>query len=285
MFEGYRIIDTHVHTFANDEIATKIMKTFNKMYNIEFQNPGTGSLTNVIDNMDKGGIDITLIANFYTPKIMRDSNEFWIRVAQQSGNRLVPLVNFHPEFDGSMPEYLHKYISEGAKGIKLHPMGQSFSMLDSKMQDLYRECNALKFPILVHCGRVSNARLNEYSDIEHIIPIIEKYPDMPVILAHMADGNKNDVLEISSNFENAYFDTSIVITGYNEIARVNEPSWLEDEYVVEVIEQIGAHKVLFGSDYPWGSPIPDIHRIIKMNLSKSQKSMIFSENAVRIYKL
>ena len=47
-----------------------------------------------------------------------------------------------------------------------------------------------------------------------------------------------------------YFDTSIVISGYPGILDTNEPSWLDDGMVVDIIRTIGA-KGSFGSDYPW----------------------------------
>ena len=69
------------------------------------------------------------------------------------------------------------------------------------------------------------------------------------------------------------------------IPRVNEPSWLDDNLVVDVINEIGAERVLFGSDYPWGSPGHDLDRLLKMNLSHEQKSLILAENSKRIFKI
>ncbi|MHB8066228.1 MAG: amidohydrolase family protein, partial [Ruminiclostridium sp.] len=153
------------------------------------------------------------------------------------------------------------------------------------LEELYSKCSEYGFTILIHCGRVSNARLNEYSDYECILPIIEKYPKLPIVLAHMADGNVERVLEASKKYSNVYFDTSIVITGYPEIMNINEPSWLDDDKVVAVINEIGAEKVIFGSDFPWGSPIPDLKRIMNLKLTDQQKRLIFSENTKRIFRL
>jgi predicted TIM-barrel fold metal-dependent hydrolase len=186
---------------------------------------------------------------------------------------------------GSIAKHFKKYIDLGAKGIKLHPMAQGFDVRDERMHELYRLCSEYEFAILIHCGRVSNARLNEYSDFESILPIIEKYPKMPIILAHMADGDAECVLDISKKYKNVYFDTSIVITGYPEIINVNEPSWLDDNQVVNIINEIGADKVIFGSDFPWGSPIHDLKRIMNLKLTDEQKKLIFSENTKKIFKL
>jgi predicted TIM-barrel fold metal-dependent hydrolase len=285
MFKGFEIIDSHVHTFASDEIAKRIIPSFNEVYDIEFKNPGNGTIHNVLNNMEIGGIDHTVMVNFAPPKIIDENNMWTLETADSSNGKLIPLVSFHPEMEGSMTNLLEKYIELGAKGIKLHPMAQGFDVRDERMHELYRKCSEINLAILIHCGRVSNARLNEYSDVENILPVIEKYPEIPIILAHMADGDKECVIDLSHRYNNVYFDTSIVITGYPEIMDVNEPSWLDDNEVVDVINEIGAEKVVFGSDFPWGSALHDLKRVMNLNLSDKQKRLIFSENAKRIFKL
>lgn len=285
MINGFKVIDSHVHTFASKHIAKKIITSFNNVYDIEFENPGNGTIENVLENMDSGGIDHTIMVNFAPAKIINDNNLWTLEAAKASEGKLIPLVSFHPEMEGSITKYFKKYIDLGAKGIKLHPMAQGFDVRDERMHELYQLCSDNRFAILIHCGRVSNARLNEYSDLDMILPIIQQYPQMPVVLAHMADGDVNSVLDISKKYNNVYFDTSIVITGYPEIMNVNEPSWLDDNQVVQIINEIGADRVIFGSDFPWGSPKHDIKRIMDLVLYDDQKRLIFSENANKIFKL
>ena len=101
----------------------------------------------------------------------------------------------------------------------------------------------------------------------------------------MADGNIGDVLKIADMYENVYFDTSIVITGYPPLLEVNEPSWPDNEVVEYVIKKVGADRVVFGSDYPWGSPEHDLARFMEIKLSDSEKSKVLGENAVKIFKI
>lgn len=284
MVGKYRIIDGHVHTFASEAIALKIIEAFNKVYAIEFENPGNGSIGDVLTNMEKGNVDYTVMTNFAPPKILHTNNLWTLDVAKEHPC-LIPLVSFHPEMEGNMSELLEEYIGAGAKGIKIHPMAQAFSPDHPAMQNVYRYCGEISFPIVFHCGRVANARLNAYADIDRILPVIEKYPEVPFVLTHMVDGSMEDVIRLSKEFDNVYFDTSIVITGYPSLMNTNKPSWLDDDMVVDVINTVGAEKVIFGSDYPWGSPLHDIPRIMNMQLSDEQKELIFAGNAVKLYKL
>jgi uncharacterized protein len=82
-----------------------------------------------------------------------------------------------------------------------------------------------------------------------------------------------------------YFDTSIVITGFPPIQQVNESSWLDDGEVADIFRMIGADRVLFGSDYPWGSPAHDVERILGLNLSWEEKQKILGGNAVKLFRL
>ena len=284
MIENFVIVDEHVHTFTTDDVAKKVIQAFNNMYDIEFDNPGTGSINDVLANMKKNGIDYTVMANF-APHKMLHQNNLWSLKAAEENEGLISLVSFHPDLEGDMCRLLDEYVDKGARGIKLHPMAQVFEPDDSAMESLYKYCNELRLPIVFHCGRVANARLNGYADIDRILPVLGKHPDIPFILTHMADGNINDVIDTAQKYPNVIFDTSIVISGYIPIINTNEPSWNDDETVIDVVNRIGARRIVFGSDYPWGSPEHDIMRFIDMKLEEDQKSMILGQNSLKIFNI
>ena len=284
MKDGFEIVDGHVHTFSSEEVSKKIIDSFNRAYNILFENPGTGTIEDVLANMAESGADYTVMANFAPPGILHKNNLWTIDMAKLHGS-LIPLVSFHPGMQGRLWGFLECYRSEGAKGVKLHPMAQNFDPLNGRLDEVYGYCGDNGLPVVFHCGRVANARLNEYSDLNILEKVIGRYPETIFVLTHMADGNAEDVVRTAKSYPNIFFDTSIVITGYPPLIRTNEPSWLVDKEVVDVINTIGAERVVFGSDYPWGSPKHDIDRILGMELTDSQKRLILSENSMRLFKL
>ncbi|MCX7747262.1 MAG: amidohydrolase family protein [Clostridia bacterium] len=278
----FTIVDGHAHTFLSDEVASKIIEAFNRIYTIEFDNPGKGTIDDLLLTMEENNTDFTVMANFASPKFLHTNNEWSLRMSKEHPC-LVPLVSFHPDMEGNLVEILEKYVENGAKGIKIHPMAQGFMPDHEKLMEVYQYCNQIALPVVFHCGRVANARINEYADLDRIMPIIEKYGQLPVILTHMADGNREDVLRLSRSYEHVYFDTSIVISGYPPIIGTNEPSWPNDNEVVEIINEIGISRVMFGSDYPWGSPKHDIERLIRMDFSEHQKELLLGKNALCVY--
>lgn len=284
MINNVLVIDGHVHTFSSDQVGQKVISAFNKAYDIHFSEMGTGSVDEVLLQMDQSGIDYTVMVNFASEKIIEKTNAFTLEAANRN-EKLIPFISLHPFFEKANVEMLEAYIQKGAKGLKFHTMAQNFMPTDPRLNDLYRLCDELKFPIVFHCGRVSNARLNDYADYNNIEPIIKKFSNIPVILTHMVDGHKEDVLNCAQNYENVYFDTSIVITGNEVMKKVNEPSWVEDDEVVEILRKIGTHRILFGSDYPWGSPNCDIRRIFSLNLSQKEKADILGRNIAKLLKI
>ncbi len=284
MIGEFTVVDGHVHTFSSDEVSEKIRTSFNKIYSIEFDNPGTGTIEDVLQNMNKIGIDFTIMANFAPAKIIHKNN-CWSLEMGKKYKSLVPLVSFHPDMEEPMDTLMEKYIQNGAKGIKFHPMAQGFDPDDDRLEKVYKISAETAFPIVFHCGRVSNAKINNYADLDMIIPVIKKYPDVLFVLTHMVDGNIGDVFKIADMFENVYFDTSIIITGYPPLLKVNEPSWPDNEVVEYVINKVGAGRIVFGSDYPWGSPEHDLNRFIGMGIEGQQKRLILGENAMRIFKI
>lgn len=283
MIEDMVVVDGHVHSFQSRVTAHKVIDAFNKVYTIEFKNPGTSDIEDLLSKMELSSVDYSVLANFTTPKFLLNNNNWTLELCKNNKS-LIPLVSFHPDLD-NMEALFEEYIENGTKGVKLHPMAQEFYPDDKKLYGIYKMCSEFKLPVVFHCGRVANARRNAYSDLSSIIPVLEKFRDMPVVLTHMVDGNARDVYEVAGNFENVYFDTSIVVTGYSEIKRTNKPSWLDDDMVLEVFEKVGAQRITFGSDYPWGSMYHDVQRFKNMNIAKDKLRLIFGENAIKLYNI
>jgi hypothetical protein len=278
------IIDGHVHLFENDLLASKIMAAFNRKFTIESLNSGRGTADDLSAKMVMTGISKSIISNFSTPKHVDSINRWSLDVAAKR-EKYVSLVSFHPMMSGLSKSLVYEYLGLGAKGIKLHPMAQEFDPQNEILFPFYELAGKLDLPIVFHCGRVANARTNGFADTERILPIIERFNTTNFILTHMADGNVKDVIDISFRFPNVWFDTSIVVTGYDELIRFNTPSWTDDTLCVEVFRKVGAERFLFGSDYPWGDPVSDLMRFHKMDLSEEEKTLILGKNAVKLFKL
>ena len=107
------------------------------------------------------------------------------------------------------------------------------------------------------------------SDAAKIIPYL---PDVPVILAHMG-GRSGDPREEELLFgfpENVFIDSAMS-------AERQELSDFE-----RLTERMGPERVLFGSDFPYGTQKAAIAYIRSSHFSQSEKAMMLGGNAGRI---
>ena len=283
MRDGYLIIDGHAHIFPDQDVSSRIMSSFNERFSIAFQPAGDGTPASLLSDMRQAGIDYTILANFASNRFLHENNLWTLSLASTSP-ALVPLVSFSPALlqDHNIDSLFAQYHALGARGIKLHPMAQEFDPADSAILPVYSLAARHKLPVVFHCGRVANARLNGWADYQILLPLIEAFGETTFILTHMVDGSERDLRD-AVRFENVCFDTSIVLSGYDRILETNEPSWRNDALFVSLVRELGADRFVFGSDHPWGSARADLERFLRMPLAASEKRAILGENARRLF--
>ncbi len=80
----------------------------------------------------------------------------------------------------------------------------------------------------------------------------------------MGGGFWEEALKLAQAFpQNVFFDTAIALSA----APIPDFLRLADEKAINMIREIGAHRVMFGSDFPWIDPKPDIERIKNLPLT------------------
>lgn len=176
-----------------------------------------------------------------------------------------------------------KYFQNGAKGIKMHNGIQGFSADDDGLKEIYNYCSENHIPVTFHCGETSRVHMNELTDIENLIPVVRKYPDIPFVLTHLAAGEPDMVERIAELCPNVLFDISIAFSGEHCIHRIHNDIWEDNTKASEMFKKIGCDRFAFGSDYPFGNPVSDILRIKNLNLSDYEKEMILGKNTESLY--
>ncbi|MDD2498258.1 MAG: GNAT family N-acetyltransferase [Desulfitobacteriaceae bacterium] len=116
--------------------------------------------------------------------------------------------------------------------------------------------------------------------VDRIRIIHKNFPRLRIILAH--SGRKwpftgDDVLELIipelKSFEDVYFDTSTI---------------LDNKVVSKMVKEIGSHRILFGSDYPFSKPGEDIYQtelkvIDRLDIGDGDKENILQNNFKRLF--
>ncbi len=168
--------------------------------------------------------------------------------------------------------------NHGARGVKLHGAVQGFSMADERLWPIYAACVELDVAVIGHSGPDKNG--SGFAEPRAFGRMLKEFPDLRVVLAHMGGATWSQALEIAETYPNAYFDCCEIIewTGGS-----NAPS---EDQLARLIKDIGPHRVMMGSDYPWYDLDHTVERVMELPLlSVEEKEGIIGANAVDILRL
>lgn len=156
---------------------------------------------------------------------------------------------------------------EKIDGLKLHPSCDMVKVTDSRVEPFIRFARAEGLPVMVHCGR-----WQEMSSYSLVLKVAAGYPDVDFIMSHM--GGDTPELEMATidavkdgGLTNIYLGTE----GVREY-------WA----VQRAVEELGAEKVIFGSDFPLGHPKMYLGVIDALDISEHQRSLVLGGNIMRL---
>ena len=113
--------------------------------------------------------------------------------------------------------------------------------------------------------------------VEAFNRVIETFPELRIVMAHMGGGSWRRILEFSKDHPHAYYDISEIIewTGASRA-----PTDLD---LAKLILKVGIEKVMMGSDFPWYSILRTVKRIHELPLlNNEQKDLILGGNALEL---
>lgn len=100
---------------------------------------------------------------------------------------------------------------------------------------------------------------------------VAKTRRLKVIIPHMGllGGRPEEFLEAFAERENVYFDTSLASTSTIE----------------RFVKRIGPHRVIFGSDVPFGRMKTEVEKVLRLPIRDEDKEAILGDNLRRILSL
>lgn len=219
----------------------------------------------------------TLIANAIKLGIRRlyGSSLLAIRTDAIKGNMHV--LETHDKYPGMFEPYLvvkPNYPEEttsilelsekrSINQFKLHDDGNGFSYDHQNYFPFYEYCNEHGSIILFHT----------YGDM-HIRPILnvaKKFRSIKILLAHSGIIDEQSYYDAAKQYENIYLETCNSLAWYGLIERL--------------VINVGADRVLFGTDMPFMSPDQQIGRVLFARISDDDKRKILGLNARNLFNL
>ena len=193
----------------------------------------------------------------------RAPNDRTLDFAERSGGRLIPFVRLDLTGDRPIEEAI-RCLDRGARGIKLHPRAQRFTLNDERLAPVFELAAERRVPILIHGGR----GLPPIAD--HLSRLVERYPQAQLIIAHAGIADMARLAGVFAGRQGVFFDTSV---------------WSPVD-LLDFFHQVPPEQILYASDYPYGrqpqSLTIALRTAITAGLEETQLRDILAGNANRI---
>jgi uncharacterized protein len=199
-----------------------------------------------------------------TAEQVPEGNQFVRSLAQAYPDRIVQFLWVLLGKPEMLQELEAQYSEWSFKGIKLHQCWDRFTIRSEVFEKVARFAAKKDLPIFIH--------LNSYGEVKALIEFIERNPETKFIVGHLF-GLELYLLS-GKKMEDVYFEISN--TYLVSTQRLNK-----------AIEHFGAHKIIFGSDTPYGrnSLQLNMERVKTLPISEESKEMILGKNMQTLLKL
>jgi len=275
------IIDFHTHVFP-----PQIKKDRSKYIELDpcfailYSEPKAKIATadELIASMDEAGVDISVIANigWTTHELCVETNDYIIESVSRYPERLIGFGAVQPQSPEGAVAEIERLAKAGIKGIgEMRPDIQLFDPTDEFiMTPLVEALRRHKLILLTHASEPVGHEYPGKGGItpDILYPFIINFPDLTIVCAHWGGGLPFYALmpEVRKAMANVFFDTAA------------SPFLYAPQIYNQVIQLVGADKILFGSDYPLIAQGRQLNEIKALKLSQEVESLILSGNARRL---
>ncbi len=173
-------------------------------------------------------------------------NERTANWVSRDPNKLIGFVAIDPMEDGHLEQLERGVTDLGLKGVKLYPVMGRYHPADPAVFPTYALAQRLDVPVLFHMGTHPQA----LAMLKHSLPLLvddvaQAFPDLRIVMAHMAHPWFQDCAVVLRKHPNVYADVS----GGGWVRPYQ--AW---QALVYMHEWGVADKLLFGSDFPLWTP-------------------------------
>ncbi len=216
---------------------------------------------------DQAGIDRLLVTDFCA--LVYDSNEgnetLRKQIAGHSDRILAYYTVSSAHHAWKAVDALERYVNDyGFCGLKIYSVPPLQTIDDPYMIPLIAKAAELKIPILAH------------STGEECESLCRQVPEVILINAHMgccpqAVGDWHRSVAAAKRYPNIYLDTT--------------SSTFDNGMLEFAVEEVGAERVLYGSDMPLLNPILQVAKVREAELTAAEKEAILHGNIDRLLRM
>lgn len=195
----------------------------------------------LLDLMKANGVARTVIIQVIH---YRWDNSYVADVLKRYPQQFRAVCRVNPE-DPAAPDHLSRHTQEqGFRGVRLSPSANADGdwIKGQLMGPLWQRCNQLKVPMTV---------LTPVTRMPDIVPLIEKNPDLTVVIDHMADSPLADPAKLDLVLAlERYPKVFVKISHMWSLSKQPYPYTDSQAQVKRLRDKFGAKRLMWGTDWP-----------------------------------
>ncbi len=176
-----------------------------------------------------------------------------LAAAAEKEPRIIPFTGIDFDNLDDVEAKLAGDVQRGARGLKLHPILQRMSL---ESEETFRAVAAWEphgFPVLFHAGYCNYFGCTVDREVEEpengyiasAVNLVNAFPGVRFVAAHGALEEVDDLIELLGDAPNLWVDVS----------------FQEPEGIHKLVDTFGEDRVMYASDWPYGSMDVSLHRL------------------------
>ncbi len=268
----YRIIDPHVHVWKKDPRFPWAKETTRP--------PETDATPEMLlELMKANGVEKTVIIQVIH---YRWDNSYLASVLKQYPQYFKGVARVNPEKPDA-PDDLSRLVEEGFKGVRISPSGGAAGdwFRGPLMPPLWKRCQDLKVPMTV---------LAPVTRMPDAANLIEKYPDLTVVIDHMADSPLDKPAELEKLMALKRYPKVFVKVSHSwSLSKEEYPFKDAQAQVKRLYDAFGPKRLMWGTDWPVCLPHTTYARTLAMVrdemkfLNEEDKSWMLSNTVEQVW--
>ena len=196
----------------------------------------------LVENLLASPVDKAVITAIAADTAYGTDSEYVAECCRRYPGHLLGFASVDPIRDPNAVDMLKRYVEElGLRGLKLHPRHQRLSVEDPRVVPVVEMAVNLGIPVAI-CGSLWKGTPLKDQVPLNIDTLCKRVPEAKVIICHSGGFHFMDAFVVAVANDNVFLETSITLNYFHGTP-------FEEQYMF-TLKQLGADRIIYGSDHP-----------------------------------
>jgi predicted TIM-barrel fold metal-dependent hydrolase len=191
----------------------------------------------------------------------REGNDFVLDACQRHPGRLIGFATVNPWYGDEAVAELRRAVAAGLRGLILHPPLQGYLLLDSLVDPVLAVAEEHGLPVWAPTGKPFQALPLQLTELAR------RFPNVNFLMGHMGHSDFwIEAIPAAASAPNLYA----------------EVSYKQPSVIVDAVRQLGAERVVFGSDAPFNDLRLEVEKFREAELDDRARELVGAETLLSL---